>query len=126
VRLHRELKRAATSSEGPGTPAELRTSSRVVNVDTSTATVFLEDGGQLQGDLVIGADGVHVSDHVSNFQAHAPVLDFMLTSPVNSPDPASTLWRKISKLTVRARVLSDFLCPVKQLSTTQKPPGLHK
>ncbi|KAM0202710.1 hypothetical protein ACHAQI_010653 [Fusarium lateritium] len=59
VRLHQELKRAATSPAGPGTPAELRTSSRVVDVDTSTATVFLEDGNQLQGDLVIGADGVH-------------------------------------------------------------------
>ncbi|KAF4334663.1 salicylate hydroxylase [Fusarium beomiforme] len=60
VRLHQELKRVATSEEGPGTPAELRTSSRVVDVDATTATVVLEDGGQLQGDLVIGADGVHV------------------------------------------------------------------
>ncbi|KAM0558078.1 hypothetical protein ACHAPJ_005245 [Fusarium lateritium] len=59
VRLHQELKRAATSPAGPGTPAELKTSSRVIDVDTSTATVFLEDGGQIQGDLVIGADGVH-------------------------------------------------------------------
>ncbi|EWY94922.1 salicylate hydroxylase [Fusarium oxysporum NRRL 32931] len=59
VRLHQELKRLATSPEGPGIPAVLRTSSRVVDVDTETATVFLQDGGKVQGDLVIGADGVH-------------------------------------------------------------------
>ncbi|KAF5657668.1 salicylate hydroxylase [Fusarium heterosporum] len=59
VRLHQELKRLATSQAGIGKPAELRTSSRVVDVDAVTATVFLEDGSQLQGDLVIGADGVH-------------------------------------------------------------------
>lgn len=62
VRLHQELKRLATSPEGPGIPAVLRTSSRVVDVDTETATVFLQDGGKVQGDLVIGADGVHVSN----------------------------------------------------------------
>ncbi|KAF5252001.1 hypothetical protein FANTH_2955 [Fusarium anthophilum] len=59
VRLHQELKRLATSPEGPGTPAVLKTSSRVVDVDTETATVFLQDGSQVQGDLVVGADGVH-------------------------------------------------------------------
>ncbi|KAF4969206.1 hypothetical protein FZEAL_10272 [Fusarium zealandicum] len=59
LRLHQELKRTATSSAGPDTPAELRTSSRVVDVDTSAATVLPEDGSQVQGDLVIGADGVH-------------------------------------------------------------------
>ncbi|VZH94270.1 unnamed protein product [Fusarium fujikuroi] len=59
VRLHQELKRLATSPEGSGTPAVLRTSSRVIDVDTETATVFLEDGSQVQGDLVVGADGVH-------------------------------------------------------------------
>lgn len=62
VRLHEELKRRATSHDGPGVPAELQTCSRVVDVDPESATVWLESGDKIQGDLVIGADGVHVSD----------------------------------------------------------------
>ncbi|KAM0233179.1 hypothetical protein ACHAPO_007256 [Fusarium lateritium] len=58
VRLHEELKRLATSTEGKGTPAILKTSSPVVDVDPSTATVKFEDGTTASGDLVIGADGV--------------------------------------------------------------------
>jgi 2-polyprenyl-6-methoxyphenol hydroxylase-like FAD-dependent oxidoreductase len=53
------LKKAATSPEGKGTAAKLHTSSRVVDVDVTTATVFLEDGRQVSGDLVVGSDGVH-------------------------------------------------------------------
>lgn len=59
VHLHDALKKAATSPEGKGTPAKLHTSSRVVDVDVSSATIFLEDGGQIEGDLVVGSDGVH-------------------------------------------------------------------
>ncbi|KAF5002126.1 hypothetical protein FGRMN_609 [Fusarium graminum] len=58
VRLHEELKRLATSSEGAGTPAILKTSSPVVDVDPVTATVKFEDGTTVTGDLVLGADGV--------------------------------------------------------------------
>lgn len=60
VRLHEELKRLATSPGGEGTPATLRTSSRVAAVDVDTATVTLEDGTSFSGDLVLGADGVSV------------------------------------------------------------------
>lgn len=60
MRLHEELKRLATSSEGSGTPAILKTSSPVVEVDPATATVKLEDGTSITGDLVLGADGVSV------------------------------------------------------------------
>ncbi|KAF5570588.1 3-hydroxybenzoate 6-hydroxylase 1 [Fusarium phyllophilum] len=58
VSLHENLKNQATSSEGPGTPAILKTSSPVVDVDPSTATVKFEDGTSVSGDLVLGADGV--------------------------------------------------------------------
>src|SRR5689334_5468244 len=51
----------ATSTERKGIPVVLKTSSRVVDVDTSTATVILEDGSKFSGDLVIGADGVSVN-----------------------------------------------------------------
>ncbi|KAH7258472.1 hypothetical protein B0J15DRAFT_535498 [Fusarium solani] len=58
VQLHEELKKLAVSSEGLGTPAVLQTSSQVVDVDPSTATVKLADGTSISGDLVLGADGV--------------------------------------------------------------------
>jgi 2-polyprenyl-6-methoxyphenol hydroxylase-like FAD-dependent oxidoreductase len=58
VRLHEELKRQATSAEGKGTPAVLKTSSCVASVDPDTGTVTLEDGSSFSGDLVLGADGV--------------------------------------------------------------------
>ncbi|CAI6101086.1 unnamed protein product [Clonostachys chloroleuca] len=59
VRLHEELKRRAVSKSEKGTPVELRTGSRVVNVDPSQAIVELTTGETIQGDLVIGADGIH-------------------------------------------------------------------
>ncbi|KAI9147320.1 FAD-dependent monooxygenase OpS4 [Paramyrothecium foliicola] len=59
VRLHEELKMRATSAEGPGVPADLRLCSRVIDVDIASATVTLENGDKIKGDLVIGADGVH-------------------------------------------------------------------
>jgi 2-polyprenyl-6-methoxyphenol hydroxylase-like FAD-dependent oxidoreductase len=61
VQLHEELKRLATSPEGSGTPAVLKTSCIVTAVDPDTATVTLEDGSSFSGDLVLGADGVSVS-----------------------------------------------------------------
>ncbi|KAL1636380.1 hypothetical protein SLS58_009873 [Diplodia intermedia] len=59
VHLHEALKKRATEAAGKGVPVELRTSSRVVDVDPTAATVTLENGETVQGDLVIGADGVH-------------------------------------------------------------------
>ncbi|KAF4980023.1 hypothetical protein FZEAL_3885 [Fusarium zealandicum] len=58
VQLHEELKRLATSTDGAGKPAVLKTSSPIVNVDPDTAEVKLEDGSAFSGDLVLGADGV--------------------------------------------------------------------
>lgn len=60
VQLHEELKRKATCADGDGIPAVLKTSSVVKDVDPDTATVTLEDGSCVSGDLVLGADGVSV------------------------------------------------------------------
>ncbi|KAH1487235.1 hypothetical protein KXV92_001037 [Aspergillus fumigatus] len=56
--LHEGLK-AAALAPGSGIPAELHTSSRVIDIDPHRATVTLEDGQVVQGDVVIAADGVH-------------------------------------------------------------------
>ncbi|CAI4214082.1 unnamed protein product [Parascedosporium putredinis] len=58
VGLHNALKQAATGKEGKGTPAVLKTSSQVVDVDVETATITLADGTKVTGDVVLGADGV--------------------------------------------------------------------
>ncbi|KAF2966909.1 hypothetical protein GQX73_g6652 [Xylaria multiplex] len=59
VHLHDELKRRALSEDGPGIPVELRLQSRVIRVNSSSSTVVLESGELVQGDVLIGADGVH-------------------------------------------------------------------
>jgi 2-polyprenyl-6-methoxyphenol hydroxylase-like FAD-dependent oxidoreductase len=61
VHLHEELKRRATSPEGEGLPVVLKTCSRVIDADASAAVAILENGERVQGDVLIGADGVHVS-----------------------------------------------------------------
>ncbi len=61
IDLHNQLKATAISSDHIGRPAQLRTDSRVVDVDPETATVVLEDGSRITGDVVVGADGIHVS-----------------------------------------------------------------
>ncbi|KAN0122958.1 zeaxanthin epoxidase [Hyaloscypha variabilis] len=53
------LKEAATTEDGPGEPASIVLSSRVIGCDTSNATVTLVDGTSFSGDLIIGADGIH-------------------------------------------------------------------
>lgn len=61
VRLHNELKRVATGSEGVGPPAILHKSSKVTAVDPDAATITLENGSSYSGDLILGADGISVS-----------------------------------------------------------------
>jgi 2-polyprenyl-6-methoxyphenol hydroxylase-like FAD-dependent oxidoreductase len=59
VALHSELKRLATTEDAPGTPAILKTRSRVVDVNTQDGSVTLDSGEIVYGDVVVGADGVH-------------------------------------------------------------------
>jgi 2-polyprenyl-6-methoxyphenol hydroxylase-like FAD-dependent oxidoreductase len=58
VHLHNALKEHATRVEGPGTPAILRLSTRIVHVDSASGIIELGAGEKVKGDLVIGADGV--------------------------------------------------------------------
>ncbi|KAL7270265.1 hypothetical protein RUND412_007033 [Rhizina undulata] len=59
VDLHNKLKEMAVDPNRKGPPVEIHTSSRVLEVDTETATITLEDGTKHTGDVVIGADGVN-------------------------------------------------------------------
>ncbi|KAH7175437.1 hypothetical protein EDB81DRAFT_4131 [Dactylonectria macrodidyma] len=57
--LSSSLKNAATSTDLPGNPAEIRTSCQVVGVDCEEGVVTLESGETVTGDVIIGADGIH-------------------------------------------------------------------
>lgn len=58
---------------GQGTPIVLHTSAKVADVDAQAATITLEDGQRFEGDLVLGADGVHsvTRRHVSGKEVNA-------------------------------------------------------
>ncbi|CAD0108452.1 unnamed protein product [Aureobasidium uvarum] len=57
--LHAALREAALSTELPGHPASIVTAAKVVSCDCEAGIVTLEDNSTYQGDLVIGADGIH-------------------------------------------------------------------
>jgi len=58
--LHESLKEKATSLHGPGIPVTIHLRSKVVDCDPDLPSMTLADGTKVQGDLLIGADGVHV------------------------------------------------------------------
>ncbi|KAI5208089.1 hypothetical protein AUEXF2481DRAFT_111275 [Aureobasidium subglaciale EXF-2481] len=57
--LHTALREAALSTELPGHAASIVTAAKVVTCDCEAGIVTLEDGATYQGDLIIGADGIH-------------------------------------------------------------------
>jgi salicylate hydroxylase len=56
--LHDALRQAATCDTKAGTPAVIRTSSAVTGCDCESGNVHLADGTVVQGDVIIGADGI--------------------------------------------------------------------
>lgn len=60
VNLHEKLKALVIETEGSGPPASLHTSSKVVHLDPEKGRVELADGTVVQGDVVLGADGIYV------------------------------------------------------------------
>ncbi|KAE8311999.1 hypothetical protein BDV41DRAFT_540085 [Aspergillus transmontanensis] len=59
IDLYNKLKSVATNAEDGRPAIPLRTSSRVVSVDAEAAHITLENGAHYEGDVVLGADGVH-------------------------------------------------------------------
>jgi salicylate hydroxylase len=56
--LHNALKAAALSESLPGEPVHIRTGAAVARCDAENGIVHLESGEKIEGDLVIGADGI--------------------------------------------------------------------
>lgn len=69
----------ATGTIGEGKPAKLNLRSRVTDIDCKNATLTLENGEVFCGDVIVGADGVHVRS------LEACMFLKMLTQ--NSPEP---------------------------------------
>ncbi|KAI1461863.1 FAD/NAD(P)-binding domain-containing protein [Annulohypoxylon moriforme] len=57
--LQKELLRFATGTEFSGAPANIIQNAKITKVDPSTGKVWTEDGQVFEGDLIIGADGIH-------------------------------------------------------------------
>ncbi|KAJ5757259.1 uncharacterized protein N7511_007441 [Penicillium nucicola] len=57
--LHDAFKRAAVSPTRAGDPVTVRVTSRVVDCDVLKGTVTLDGGEVIEGDLIVGADGIH-------------------------------------------------------------------
>jgi len=61
IDLHNALKEIATRQEGEGKPVVIHLQSKVAAVDVEKTTITLQNGQVIKSDLIIGADGVHVS-----------------------------------------------------------------
>jgi 2-polyprenyl-6-methoxyphenol hydroxylase-like FAD-dependent oxidoreductase len=101
--LHTALKDMATGTVGKGEPAKLHVASRVRHVDASKASLTLDDGTDVQGDLIIGADGVHSRTRTSipggdkqPFDSGKSAFRFMISTEELRADPSTA--ESVSKL----------------------------
>ena len=95
VHLHDALKKAATSNEGTGEPVVLTTASRVTVVDEQNATVTLLNGETVEGDVIIGADGVHsvtrdrIAPDAKPYGCGKSAFRFLITREAAKGDPTT-------------------------------------
>ncbi|KAJ5485532.1 hypothetical protein N7539_005520 [Penicillium diatomitis] len=90
--FHEGLKTMA-QAPGKGEPAVLHTASKVVDVDPHNATVTLENGDIIKGDVLIGADGVHsltrqkLSPDVKPYSSGKNAFRFLISRQQALDDP---------------------------------------
>ncbi|PHH92705.1 hypothetical protein CDD83_5942 [Cordyceps sp. RAO-2017] len=59
VDLHNALKWMATRQDGPGVPVTIHVQANVIGYNPLKPSIVLQSGEQVEGDVVIGADGIH-------------------------------------------------------------------
>lgn len=77
IDMHNAMKLIATG-EGKGKPVVIHLQSRIKEVDVEKSTITLNDGSVVSGDLILGADGVHVSSPESSKSTNLLILNSLL------------------------------------------------
>jgi len=96
VGLHEKLKKVATGEAGFGPPAVLHTSSKVVGLNPEQGTIKLKGGTKVLADVVIGADGIHVScapelhEHLTSWIVANQEIQSVTRACVTDARPVST------------------------------------
>ncbi|OHF03926.1 FAD binding domain-containing protein [Colletotrichum orchidophilum] len=110
VDLHDALKRIATQPAGPGVPVTIHPNSRVVGYNPELPAVHLQDGEEIQCDLVVGADGIQsiASETVlgQKMPLVAPLLynccfRFLIPADVLEEDSETKFWNEDSSGLIR-------------------------
>lgn len=95
--LHNSLLRTATTSDDGSKASQLKTSSRVIKINPESAIITLEDSTEIQGDLILGADGVHsmtrkyIEGHIEPFCSGKSAFRFLVPTKAALDD---TITRK--------------------------------
>jgi salicylate hydroxylase len=98
VDLHDALKEAVTDNRGRGSPGKIIPCSRVASVNCEDGIVFLENGRSYQGDIIIGADGIH-----------SVVRTSVLGSEASQPQPTGTSAYRLLLETIELEKCTEFM-----------------
>ena len=79
VDLHDTLRKMCVRKDGPGQPAEILLSQKVVDWDTK-GIVKLQDGTVMHADVVVAADGVHSRAHKHVLGSEVPATPAGMTN----------------------------------------------
>ena len=95
VDLHESLREMATSTKGPGKPAQIINGAHIISYDAEAGSVTLANGSILSADLIVAADGVHsiaskfIGDHRPAIPSDTTVVRFLIPTSNLMADPAT-------------------------------------
>jgi len=64
VRLFKRLREAATAEDREGIPVVVHTVAEIASIDCGAGRLVLVDGASVSADVLVGADGAHVSTYL--------------------------------------------------------------
>jgi salicylate hydroxylase len=113
-----ELKRLSVDPSRPGKPADIRLGARVRSIDCEEATITLESGETLHGDIILGCDGIKsvVRSYVLGNTAYRAVPSglsayrFLLDAALITSDPELAPFVLDSGISRACEGDTTFLC----------------